>query len=676
MTLNESIVREMVEVQGLSFSKIAKNYSINISSVSEFCKRYNIISKHMISITPKPLPIEEIYEKYIGGCSIYQLGKLYKAPPARIRKSLLKFKPDLVLRDSIKALKRPIELEDRSLFEELASKMSFRKIAIKLDVKPNTVCSAAKRFGVESRFEFTSDDIPKEKLNQLYNIEKKRISEIAEELGQSYNCVLRKIRKFGFDVASMGGVERPSRHANLNNRDWLYKIYIVDGRSMADIADVIGTSIGNISYYLKKYDIPIRSKLEYLKKLMTHGIKGEVNKIKVDSRLEADFLKSIDPEKKVLRNIELEYRNSVCFIDFCVEGEYVEVKPKEQSIIPGPNRKRLTKQWYVANKNDIDVKVWNGNYYSFVLEDLDVYYLVNWKLYFDSPDKCSDWLIKFGFHGVEFSRNECATWIAKADPKRVKSGNELNANYPNDDVLKLIKHFSPHYWYSSHKGYLPVSRAWDLGYHSVLKHAVGELWKDYKEVNIYGLVKYINKYIKDFSCVSIFKPWVARYIYEKYLPNGGLILDPCMGWGGRLLGCIDSKYDYYGIDLNKNSVDSHEKLAKFIKASINNYQFMNADSSVCGFPKADIVFTSPPYDDTERYYGIDSSSTVSQMIYENIFRKNNCLVVLNVPRRHSTICSEVAQKCGFGLVEELQMKTSSFMGREKTYEPILVFRKS
>ena len=30
MTLSESIVREMVEVQGLSFSKIAKNFSINI----------------------------------------------------------------------------------------------------------------------------------------------------------------------------------------------------------------------------------------------------------------------------------------------------------------------------------------------------------------------------------------------------------------------------------------------------------------------------------------------------------------------------------------------------------------------------------------------------------------------------------------------------------------------
>jgi len=138
MILNESVVRELVEVQGLSFSKIAKNFSIKVSTVSEFCKRHNIISKHMTSITPKPLPVEEIYEKYVGGCSIYQLGKLYKAPPARIRKSLLKFKPDLVLRDSIKALKRPIELEDKSLFEELANKMSFRKIAIKLDVKPNT----------------------------------------------------------------------------------------------------------------------------------------------------------------------------------------------------------------------------------------------------------------------------------------------------------------------------------------------------------------------------------------------------------------------------------------------------------------------------------------------------------------------------------------------------------
>jgi hypothetical protein len=48
---------------------------------------------------------------------------------------------------------------------------------------------------------------------------------------------------------------------------------------------------------------------------------------------------------------------------------------------------------------------------------------------------------------------------------------------------------------------------------------------------------------------------------------------------------------------------------------------------------------------------------------------------LNVPKWYVSCCTGIGLNNGFELCDKLDMKTSSFMGREPTYEPILVFRK-
>ena len=202
-----------------------------------------------------------------------------------------------------------------------------------------------------------------------------------------------------------------------------------------------------------------------------------------------------------------------------------------------------------------------------------------------------------------------------------------------------------------------------------------KLWKKKSGVNIYGLVRAISKQCKDFTAVSIFKPWVARHVYDKYLPSGGIIVDPCMGWGGRLLGTVDSKFVYKGFDLNPLAVESNKKMAEFIGSRIITPEIAQGDSSLIDFPEGDLLFTSPPYDDCEHYYGIDSTKTKTAPILENIFSKFRGVIALNVPKRQEELCKEIATKCGRTLIDRLEMKTASFMGREKTYEPILVFQK-
>ena len=52
------------------------------------------------------------------------------------------------------------------------------------------------------------------------------------------------------------------------------------------------------------------------------------------------------------------------------------------------------------------------------------------------------------------------------------------------------------------------------------------------------------------------------------------------------------------------------------------------------------------------------------------------IIALNIPKRHRDKCIDIANKNDKKLVNEYQMRTTSFMGlRESTFEPILVFKK-
>lgn len=288
----------------------------------------------------------------------------------------------------------------------------------------------------------------------------------------------------------------------------------------------------------------------------------------------------------------------------------------------------------------------------------------NWKEIFTDVGECCEWLLDYGFCAPQYK--------VSVDDIILDIDDKLNANVNKPKITNIIKHFSPHYWYSTHKDYNAVADAWEPGNGSVLKSVIERLWPK-KVVNIHTLLLGIARHYKDFTNVSIFKPWVARYIYEKLLPNGGVVIDPCMGWGGRLIGCMDLNINYIGYDLNPNVIKSHNVLREFLGDKIMDSSFEMADSTTVDFPDGDLIFTSPPYDNTELYYGIDSHNTKSMPIYENIFNKFNGIIALNIPLRHVDCINIVADRRGYKIIDEFRMTTTSFMGRERTYEPILVF---
>jgi hypothetical protein len=130
--------------------------------------------------------------------------------------------------------------------------------------------------------------------------------------------------------------------------------------------------------------------------------------------------------------------------------------------------------------------------------------------------------------------------------------------------------------------------------------------------------------------VSNFRPTVARYIYEKYCPRGGKVLDPSLGYSGRLLGALSSPISHYeGCDPCVASFNGGQNLLKMIEkieAKRNKLScFMDDCELKTRLPKTilhnipfeeyegtndfyDVVFTSPPYADTERYSDEDTQS--------------------------------------------------------------------
>jgi len=663
--------------EGKSFSEIAKIIGNTVAYVSARAKKLGVVSEHMhmAAVKDLPEPIDKVYKRYLDGQSLDSLRKLYSRPIAIIKQKLVKAFPNIVFRTTDE-ISRPAILNNAASLAKMAETYSFRRIARIIGVRATTVCNAAARHHIKSSFGAPDyQKISEEVLRELMEKQGLSVRDVSLVYGIPAAVVRRQVKKHNIPLKKVGGQERESRIPQLNDRDWLIEEYVVKKRSMGSLAIELNVSVGLIAYALQKQKIKRRTQAEYLELLLSNPEWRQIQKDgdTFDSQLEVVFSNKTD--NITGRNIQFESNGSRCFIDFKVGDNFVEVKPKERAIIPGPDRIRLIKQFLVCKNNSVDLTIWTGNeYYKIDLEDADIYYCQNWKLIFKSPDECCDWLLKYGFKPPKHSLQTMFRAITRL---QCKSGDELNANAPNHYISKITEHFFQHYWNSTHRGYLPISAAWEFGNQTVLRQAVHDLWDRKIEINIYGLAKVISRLAKDFANVSLFKPWIASYIYDRYLPNGGKVIDTSCGWGGRFLGTFGKEIEYVGYDLNALSINSHQNLREFAGNRIKiEPKFIEADSCTAKFEVGDLLFTSPPYDDTERYSGVDSARTLTEPIIRNIFKQAPCpLIVLNVPKKQDSITCDIASVSNYELKERLEMKTKTFMGRQYTHEPILVFKR-
>lgn len=134
----------------------------------------------------------------------------------------------------------------------------------------------------------------------------------------------------------------------------------------------------------------------------------------------------------------------------------------------------------------------------------------------------------------------------------------------------------------------------------------------------------IRKSLKIFGgySVSNFRPTIAKYIYKKFCFSGGKTFDPCMGYGGRLFASLVSGVNYIGADPSSSQLQGNEKLYKdaislFPRISSNKAKFYLSPFEDLNInnEEYDLVFTSPPYFDKEKYSYEDTQSFIRYPTY-------------------------------------------------------------
>lgn len=679
MKYNEKDIRNAIE-NGKSMSQVARELNKQVGQISNFCKRHNIKSKFVSN--KKVLPLDKIKKEYLAGDSFFKLGKEYNRPAALIKKHLINKYPDLHIR-SMDEAKRPPELNDADVLFNLMQELSLTKIGKKLGVKTQTVCNAVARLGLSECVSRQEINIPEDDLKEMYVENQISTTQIAKFYNTWPQTVIRHLNKFKIEVRAAGGTVKPSKYNQLNDEQWLKLKYLSEGLSANEISNIVGCGVSLVLYHLHRHQIPIRSKEKIYSGLRRKQSKSSVistkwGQFRTSSDAEKLFIESVPTSVKILQRepITLKHKGMQYTPDFKVDNEYVEVKPIGYAKYPGVDRQKFLKQKLIANANGVDVKTWyKGEYYDIEpIADIDCYFCLNWKLMFDSAEEVFEFYSTHGFLPLQYWKDRLLSALNCID---VPEKHKMSATYSNIKVTEFLKHFNPHYWHSKHKGYNAPVDAFQHGNLSILKKAIEITWGFKQKCNIYRLVDTISKHFKDFAQVSIFKPWIARTIYEKYLPDGGVLVDPCMGWGGRLLGTLDNDIKYIGYDLNPNAVDANDNIAKFVgNRWIHQPEILHGDSSKVRYPKSDLVFTSPPYDDTEHYYGLEDQCSDTTPIYENIFKADTKIIALNVPIRHEKKVIKIAKDHDWGLLCIEKMFNKSLMRFKETYEPILIFEKS
>jgi len=125
------------------------------------------------------------------------------------------------------------------------------------------------------------------------------------------------------------------------------------------------------------------------------------------------------------------------------------------------------------------------------------------------------------------------------------------------------------------------------------------------------------------SRTSIFDPVLCEMAYRWFCPKNGQIIDPFAGGSVRGIVAGALGFKYWGCDLREEQIIEN-KIQKEKLFPNSNVEWINGDSNVCilNSPKADFLFSCPPYGDLEVYSDEkDDLSNMSHDEFVNVYKQ-------------------------------------------------------
>ena len=204
----------------------------------------------------------------------------------------------------------------------------------------------------------------------------------------------------------------------------------------------------------------------------------------------------------------------------------------------------------------------------------------------------------------------------------ILDNNELNQSMHG---LKITNSFFPNMWDVKCRKSLSPKEVFDDDGKFLLS-----ITKRIKMSDTPMLPYNIRKSIKIFGgaqSVSAFRPSIAKVLINILFGDEPVsILDPCMGWGGRMYGftSCDNVKKYEGFDVCKDTIKGLRNLRdklfqlKMInaKTEIKIHQKPFEDAGNLIQDKFDFVMTSPPYFDVEKYSNDPDQSFLRYPTYD------------------------------------------------------------
>ena len=97
-----------------------------------------------------------------------------------------------------------------------------------------------------------------------------------------------------------------------------------------------------------------------------------------------------------------------------------------------------------------------------------------------------------------------------------------------------------------------------------------------------------------------FKASTAKYLYKKFKATS--VLDPTMGWGGRMLGATSLGLRYTGFDTNIDLKNGYEEMiGDLMLPNVKLFWETSLNEDIIKTLEYDMVLTSPPYENLELY---------------------------------------------------------------------------
>lgn len=160
--------------------------------------------------------------------------------------------------------------------------------------------------------------------------------------------------------------------------------------------------------------------------------------------------------------------------------------------------------------------------------------------------------------------------------------------------LRVVDAYHTSIWFSNRKGFPSPYEAWCDN--NLLKKCIEN------RLTYIGSNLDPSKVLYGFSAakiapkVSVFNPYLAKYLINKYLNEFETIFDPSSGYSGRMLGCCSLGKRYIGQDISPLVVDESCNIINDFQLDATVSCMDSLDTTECEY---DCLFTCTPYGDKE-----------------------------------------------------------------------------